>query len=50
MNVPYVSSKHAMLTKEWTPLTPGSIEHKYYVRGVGLVKDGSAELVTVSRR
>ena len=24
-----------MLTKEWTPLEPGVIDHKYYVRGVG---------------
>ena len=24
-------------TKEWTPLGPGSIEHKYYAPGVGLV-------------
>ena len=24
-------------TKEWTPLEPGAIEHKYYAPGVGLV-------------
>ncbi|MHC4568764.1 MAG: hypothetical protein ACYTE3_23760, partial [Planctomycetota bacterium] len=24
-------------TKEWTPLEPGEIEHKYYAPGVGLV-------------
>ena len=24
-------------TKEWTPLEPGTIEHKYYAPGVGLV-------------
>jgi hypothetical protein len=26
-----------MLTKEWTPLEPGVIDHKYYVRGIGTV-------------
>jgi len=27
----------ALLTKEWTPLEPGVLDHKYYVRGVGTV-------------
>jgi hypothetical protein len=27
----------ALLTKEWTPLEPGVIDHKLYVRGVGTV-------------
>ncbi|SRR6266516_1029253 len=35
--VPYTSSKHALLTKEWTPLEPGTIDHKLYVRGIGTV-------------
>ena len=26
-----------MLTKEWTPLEPGVLDHKYYVRGIGTV-------------
>jgi len=29
--------KRALLTKEWTPLEPGVIDHKYYVRGLGTV-------------
>ena len=37
VTVPYVSATQAMLTKEWTPLEPGVIDHKYYVRGVGTV-------------
>ena len=37
VNVPYVTSRGAMLTKEWTPLEPGTIDHKYYVRGIGTV-------------
>jgi hypothetical protein len=28
---------NAVLTKEWTPLEPGGLDHKYYVRGVGTV-------------
>ena len=39
VSVPYVSSHHAVKTKEWTPLEPGILEHKYYVRGVGDVKE-----------
>ena len=34
---PYVTSKNALLTKEWTPLEPGVIDHKFYVRGIGTV-------------
>jgi hypothetical protein len=36
-NVPYRSFRHTMLTKEWTPLEPGVIDHKYYARGIGTV-------------
>ncbi len=39
VNVPYVSSRHALLTKEWTPLEPAVIDHKLYVRGIGTVKE-----------
>jgi hypothetical protein len=39
--VPYVSSHHALLTKEWTPLEPGVLDHRYYVRGIGTVKEAS---------
>jgi len=28
---------NALLTKEWTPLEPGGLDHKYYVRGVGTI-------------
>jgi hypothetical protein len=37
VKAPFVSSSHALLTKEWTPLEPGTIDHKYYVRGIGTV-------------
>jgi hypothetical protein len=45
----------SVLTKEWTPLEPGVIDHKLYVRGVGIVLeqterggDERNELVAVS--
>jgi hypothetical protein len=34
---PYVKSANALLTKEWTPLEPGVVDHKFYVRGIGTV-------------
>ena len=39
VKVPFVSSKRALLTKEWTPLEPDVIDHKYYVRGIGTVRE-----------
>jgi hypothetical protein len=45
---PYVSSRRAMLTKEWSPLEPGVTERKYYVRGVGMVADPGDRSVLVS--
>jgi len=39
VSVPYISSRHALLTKEWTPLEPGVVDHKLYVRGIGTVKE-----------
>jgi hypothetical protein len=39
VSTPAISSQMAMLTKETTPLEPGVVEHKYYVRGIGTVKE-----------
>jgi hypothetical protein len=39
VHVPYTASKHALLTKEWTPLEPGVVDHKLYVRGIGMVEE-----------
>jgi hypothetical protein len=36
---PAVSSDHALLTQETTPLEPGTVDHKLYVRGVGTVRE-----------
>ena len=56
VKVPYLSTNRALLTKEWTPLEPGVIDHKFYVRGIGVVleqtvKGGSErnELVSFQR-
>jgi hypothetical protein len=47
--------RHVLVTREWTPLEPGVIDRKRYVRGVGLVSEESvrgahetAELVSVT--
>src|SRR5580765_2818565 len=37
VQVPYLSSRRALLTKEWTPLEPDVVDHKFYVRGIGTV-------------
>jgi len=49
VSVPLLPSRHALLTRETTPLEPGVVDHKYYVRDVGdvrevTVKGGSEEL------
>src|SRR3954467_1024453 len=48
--------RNAVLTQEWTPLEPGVLDHKLYVRGVGTVLeqterggDERNELVSVTR-
>jgi hypothetical protein len=50
------ASQNAVLTEEWTPLEPGTLDHKLYVRGVGTVLehterggDEHAELVAIRR-
>jgi hypothetical protein len=39
VTVPYGSFKHAVVTKEWSPLEPGVVAHKYYGAGGGDVKE-----------
>ena len=53
VRVPYVTSRHALLTEEWTPLEPGVLDHKLYVRGIGTVlekavKGGDERLALVA--
>lgn len=40
---PAVSSSRALLTSEWTPIEPGVLDHKLYVRGVGTVREDSVK-------
>ena len=49
--------RRVQLTKEWTPLEPDVRDHKYYVRGIGQVKEKTvrgghevARLVKIVRR
>ena len=39
VTVPYGSFHHVLVTKEWSPLEPGAVAHKYYAAGVGNVKE-----------
>lgn len=39
ITVPYGTFAHALRTKEWTPLEPGVLDAKYYVRGIGQVAE-----------
>ena len=39
ISTPAVSAQNAMLTEETTPLEPGTVVHKYYVQGIGTVKE-----------
>jgi hypothetical protein len=39
VTTPAVSSQNAMLTEETTPLEPKVVDHKYYVQGIGTVKE-----------
>ena len=43
VKVPFITTTHALLTKEWTPLEPGVIDHKYYARGIGTVLERTAK-------
>ena len=54
VKVPYVSSSNALLTQETTALEPGVVDHKYYVRGIGTVREetvkgGNEKAVLVSK-
>lgn len=55
VKTPAASSSHALLTREWTPLEPGVVDHKLYVRGIGTVleqtvKGGDERNSLVSQR
>jgi hypothetical protein len=39
VTVPYGSFHHVLVSKEWSPLEPSAVAHKYYAAGVGNVKE-----------
>ncbi|MGZ6796566.1 MAG: hypothetical protein ACXVEU_12980 [Nocardioidaceae bacterium] len=43
LTVPMLSSHHAVETKEWSPLEPGVLDHKFYVRDLGVVSEQSVK-------
>jgi hypothetical protein len=43
VEVPYRSFDHAVVTREWSPLEPGVVAHKYYAAGAGDVKEVAVE-------
>ena len=43
VKVPYSSFDHVLVTKEWSPLEPVAVAHKYYAAGVGNVKEVSVK-------
>jgi hypothetical protein len=50
LRVPAGTFGHVLEVEETTPLEPGVREYKYYAPGVGLLRDGSLELVSRSAR
>jgi hypothetical protein len=43
VRTPGASARNALLTKEWTPLEPNVLDHKFYVSGIGNVKEQSVK-------
>jgi hypothetical protein len=39
VTTPITASRHAAETREFSPLEPGVVEHKFYVRDIGDVRD-----------
>jgi hypothetical protein len=39
ISVQLLASRHALLTRETTVLEPGVVDHKYYVRDIGTVRE-----------
>ena len=50
MVVPLINTRHALLTRETTVLEPGVVDHKYYVRDIGTVRELTVKGGTESLR
>ena len=55
VDVPHGEFRDVLMTKDWTPLQPEVLEHKFYAKGIGPVLvidvtgDGREELLTFER-
>ena len=50
VQVPAGNFTDCLETEDWNPLEGGSIEHKFYCRGVGLVKEvGGSDVVVLTQ-
>jgi hypothetical protein len=52
VSVPFGEFEEVVVITEWTPLSPDTVEEKYYAAGVGMIKEaatrggsGGAELI-----
>lgn len=43
LSVPFGAFGQVVVTEEWSPLEPETIEHKYYAPGVGLLREETVE-------
>jgi len=43
VTVPFKRFGGVLLTREWTPLEPGVLDHKFYARGIGTVLEQTVE-------
>lgn len=43
IEVPYGSFDNVLVTREWSPLEPDVVEHKYYASGVGVIFEQSVK-------
>jgi hypothetical protein len=43
LTVPYGAFSDVLVTKEWSPLEPGTVEEKFYAPGVGLLREETVE-------
>jgi hypothetical protein len=50
VSTPVIASSHAMLTRETTPLEPGVLDHKYYIRDIGTAREVTVKGGTESLR
>lgn len=49
VSTPVVTSSHALLAVEWTPLEPGVVEHKKHVAASGSSRSGPCGAGTTTR-